>query len=236
MRSATSRCWPPSWRSRSIRRRSLSAAARMRARDSCSSSLDVSTRSARRWFSSQTSAKPPTASRNARCSLQPGVVDQCGHRARVGLDDGDRAVGVVRGAGRRPPVGGDPAVRAARPGVHELERGVHDHLGDRAAALLGGVGGAQPLRQQQERVGRVQPPAEQAGEEPERHERQAQRERVRQPGRAAVVDHAAAAQDDPGAQRDDADDRAREDRHERPSHEARRVLYPVGEAPERSAR
>ena len=71
MRSATSRCWPPSWRSRSIRRRSLSAAARMRARDSCSSSLDVSTRSARRWFSSQTSAKPPTASRYARCSLSP---------------------------------------------------------------------------------------------------------------------------------------------------------------------
>ncbi len=133
--------------------------------------------------------------------VEPRVVDESCDRAGVGLDDGDRSVGAVLGQPRGPPVGGHPAVHVARPGVHELERRVHDHLGDRAAPLLGGVGGAETLCQQQERVGRVQPPAQEAGKEPERHERQAQRECVGQPRGAAVVDHPGSAEDDPGAER-----------------------------------
>ncbi len=48
----TSRCWVPSWRSRSIRRRSASVASTSRARDACSSTSRARSSACRRSFSS----------------------------------------------------------------------------------------------------------------------------------------------------------------------------------------
>ena len=60
--SATSRCWAPSCRSRSSRRRSASPAATMRWRDACTSASRASDSASRRSFSSAIVAAAQTAS------------------------------------------------------------------------------------------------------------------------------------------------------------------------------
>ena len=239
MRSATSRCWPPSWRSRSIRRALVVG----RGEDACprrAAARRASCRRARRGARSRPrrarSRRPPRGTRAARSSAASWTSAATGP-----------ASDSITVTARSEPCSGQPrpAIRAAvtqpppvaRTRVHELERRVHDRLGDRAAALLGRVRGPQPLREQQERVRRVQPPAQEAGEEPERHERQAQRERVRQPRDAASSMTPARRRAIAGAQRERCG-RSRTSRtgRERAPHEARRVLEPVREPPQRSGR
>ena len=91
MRSATSRCCAPSCRSRSMRRRSSSAAAWMRARDSRTSRSSDDACADRRWLSSVISAYDVAVSMNARSSSQRGVVD----------DRRDQPVAVARSRSRR---------------------------------------------------------------------------------------------------------------------------------------
>ena len=59
---ATSRCWAPSWRSRSSRCRSASPAATIRRRDACSSASRASDSARRDSFSSAMAAAARTAS------------------------------------------------------------------------------------------------------------------------------------------------------------------------------
>ena len=70
--SVTSRCWAPSWRFRSRRRRSASVAATSRARDARTSASCARTSAARRSFSSTSPAVARTDSTSAGSSSSAG--------------------------------------------------------------------------------------------------------------------------------------------------------------------
>ena len=109
IRSATSRCWAPSCRSRSIRRRSSSAAAWMRPRDSRTSRSSAAVCAERRWLSSVMSAYDVAVSTNARSSRSAASWTIAGDAAarRRGRRSGSER--------RRPRPGPSPGRRRRRP-------------------------------------------------------------------------------------------------------------------------
>ena len=92
----TSRCCVPSWRLRSIRRRSMSAASTMRARDAFSSSSRARSSAWSRSFSSAKAAAAQTACTSSSSSLHARVDDQRGHGTAVCLDQPHRSRVAVR--------------------------------------------------------------------------------------------------------------------------------------------
>ncbi len=110
---ATSRCCAPSWRLRSSRRRSPSAASTPRRRWSRSSSTLARSSASSRSFSRVSVAAAPTAAIRSRSSSQRGVVHDRGHR---------RSRGPPRPWPRRSPPGRGQPHRLAL-GVHVLARG-----------------------------------------------------------------------------------------------------------------
>ena len=68
----TSRCWVPSWRSRSIRRRSSCAASTIRAREARSSSSRARSSACRRSFSSASPAAAPAEATSSGSSASAG--------------------------------------------------------------------------------------------------------------------------------------------------------------------
>ena len=143
--SDTSRCWAPSWRSRSTRFRSASPASTIRARDSRTSRAGPRPRPAgdrsrpiagRRW--------PPT--RRARDRRADLVVEDGRDRLAVALQEGHRPsqVGGRQHRGRRP-----------RPGSRGLLRPVRDRqaaIAARSPARRGG-GPGRHLAQLDDEVG-----------------------------------------------------------------------------------
>ena len=138
-REPTSRCWAPSWRSRSSRRRSASAASTMRAREARRSSSCAAASACRRSCRARGRRPRPTSSSQlwvveqlGRCGRPPRPGPAAGRErltARAGAHrphrPAGRSTGHRRRAGRRPR-GPDRrarprARRAARPGRARAE-------------------------------------------------------------------------------------------------------------------
>ena len=132
--SVTSRCWAPSCRLRSMRRRSASAAAMTCARrEACSSASRASASACSCRFSSATA--PPRRPRQLGIVVERRVVDQGGDPLPVAAPPSSPT-------GRPPARAGDRPCRrrrrSRRPGgVGDAEAGVAQHLGQRPLQLGG---------------------------------------------------------------------------------------------------
>ena len=122
--SVTSRCWAPSWRLRSIRRRSASSAATIRARDARTSASWARTSAARRSFSSTSPAVARTDSTSAGSSSSAGSWTSAATSSPPRGDQRDRPVRRLRQLDR-PAAGVD--VAAVGEAVRNVERRVAEH-------------------------------------------------------------------------------------------------------------
>jgi hypothetical protein len=103
---------------------------------------------------------------------QRRVVDQAGDAPAVVADLGQHAGGIRRrridGATARV----DPVPAAGREPVQDLHLGVSERVRERAAQLLRGCAGDPAAGEPMQRGGHEQPPAQQAGKERERQQRE----------------------------------------------------------------
>ena len=135
--SATSRCWAPSWMSRSIRRRCSSPAATIRARDSWTCASCARSSASRRAFSSASRAAAPAASSSSRLVAQARIVDDRGERLAVVLELRDRPARAVGRQRDRMAVRVGIGVALRQP-ERDLERRVADRLGECRPELVRG--------------------------------------------------------------------------------------------------
>ena len=137
------RCWEPSCRLRSSRRRSLSPASTTRARDARSSRSWASSSACSRSFSSAKPAAADDLLGEHRVVEQAAPVDQRRHRLPAADQRGHRpAVGRVQLGGNA--VGVDVLAVADR--VDEVELGVAEDTGDRVAEATVAAGTIEPQR------------------------------------------------------------------------------------------
>ena len=131
---ATSRCWAPSCRLRSSRRRSCVPASTIRAREVRSSSTRARSWACRRSFSIARPAAAATEPSRSGLLLQRRVVHDRADAAALELDRRPRASGVVVARQLdRVALGVDPAALVLEP-EHELERAVAERVGQPASA------------------------------------------------------------------------------------------------------
>ena len=129
--SVTSRCWAPSCRLRSMRRRSASAAVTMRSREACSSASRARDLGVQLPVLQRDPGRHPDRLDELGVVLERPVVDQDGDALAVAVDRRDRPPGVGSGtapdgrrrrrgrrrAGTRAAAAGRPARGPARPAV-----------------------------------------------------------------------------------------------------------------------
>ena len=163
--SVTSRCWAPSWRLRSIRRRSASVAATMRVRDARTSASCARTSAARRSFSSTSPAVARTASTSA------GSSSNAGSCTSAATSSPRTVTSVIARSGPCGSSSGRPAgvdVAAVAEAIGDVDRRVAEHRGEALAQARRSVG-----PQLDDEVGRLrstQPRPRQSRDEPERDE------------------------------------------------------------------
>ena len=225
IRRLRSRCWAPSWMSRSIHLRSLSALAAIRARESCSSRKSRSVSAARRWLSSVSAAHERGGVAERWLVSERRVVDQAADDPVSVPDLGQTSPGAGRRRRQRLPLVIDPAARAA---IDDFERRVLERVRQRAPQLLGRQRAPQPSRQPTQRRADIHPPAHQADQERHGHGRNGERD---QPDHALHERRArprqAHAQGD--AQQQGPSHRNREHRRERPPAQPGRATDAAGE-------
>ena len=233
MRREISRCWAPSWRSRSSRRRSPSLAATIRRRESCRSRSE-SFQAASSWaFSCASSATAPAAAQQLGLLGQLRIVHDRRRRAPVALDLGQHAP--RRRVRERRAVGVDPAV-ASGPAEPEPQAGVAERLAQhrfqlirrRAPERVDHHAAQHPSRKQLRRDQRDQEPV------PDRRSRPDDRPlRHREEGVALDLQQARRLV---GRLRQQEDDRDRCADHERASPRRRAVRDPPHDEPDRGKR
>ena len=131
--SATSRCWAPSWRSRSSRRRSASAAWTIRAREA-PQLLDPRAQRGLEPLVLERQRRPRRRPRrrSRRSIAERGIADQRADRATVVLDDAGQAALPRAVELDRVPRVVDPAA-ARRAASRRAERGVAERVGEHVA-------------------------------------------------------------------------------------------------------
>ena len=131
--SATSRCWAPSCRLRSSRRRSAVPASTIRARDARSSSTRARSCACSRSFSIDEPGGRGDRADQLRVVAQRAVVHDRADGAALALHAGERAGGIVLGGQRRrAAVRVDPAALVLQP-VDDLQRAVAERVGEQLA-------------------------------------------------------------------------------------------------------
>ena len=128
--SATSRCWAPSCRLRSRRRRSASLAATMRSREACTSASREWASACRRSFSKRHAGGGADRLDELGIVVERGVVDECGELGAVALDGRGRPIGRDRRYQHGPPVGVGIAERLGQ-SVGDHEARIAECLGQR---------------------------------------------------------------------------------------------------------